>query len=354
MTESIQNQGTTNPSNPEASYVVPPDHTQQRNMIPTDHTESTQNQGATNPSNPRASNVESPDHTQQRNITPTDHTESTQNQGTTNPSNPEASYVVPPDHTQRRNITSTDHKEEVQVELVTANQKLKKYTSQATNYKRTSLVFFILSGLSIFLRIQFSLSWPTWTAWVFGVLCILMFIAASGTQVSIQKAEDHIEQLQVRQRYRSLLDGHIPNESDSKSSYFDALVEINIENLGAYYSMIKSHTNNSYLISAITGVVGFCFIIVGLGLEFFVNSSSSVALISAGAGIIVEFIAAIFFVLYSRTITQLKAYHHSLLDAQNVLLSFKIVEDTSSEDVKAQMMTQMLNFLMSKSSDPNA
>jgi hypothetical protein len=42
----------------------------------------------------------------------------------------------------------------------------------------------------------------------------------------------------------------------------------------------------------------------------------------------------------------MKEYHDSLLNIQNVLLSFKIVEDIPDPQEKAKMVEQMLSYLL--------
>ena len=44
----------------------------------------------------------------------------------------------------------------------------------------------------------------------------------------------------------------------------------------------------------------------------------------------------------------MKEYHDSLLSVQNILLSFKLVEDTKDENEKAKMVGQMISYLVSK------
>jgi hypothetical protein len=130
-------------------------------------------------------------------------------------------------------------------------------------------------------------------------------------------------------------------------SYFDNLVEINVSNLAEYYGLVKSHTSNSFQAALGTGLVGFGLIVVGLIFSFFnTPTAERFALISTASGIITEFIAAIFFYLYNRTVRQLKDYHDSLLSVQNILLAFKIVEDTKDEAYKAQMMQEMISYLV--------
>ena len=135
--------------------------------------------------------------------------------------------------------------------------------------------------------------------------------------------------------------------SDKNSTYFDRLVDINITNLEAYYRLVKDHTNNSFIASISAGTIGFLLIVSGLIIGFLVAEKSRyLAYISSGSGILVEFIAGVFFYLYNKTVRQLKEYHDSLIEVQNVLLSFKIVGDTENADKQATLMELLLKYLL--------
>ncbi len=136
-------------------------------------------------------------------------------------------------------------------------------------------------------------------------------------------------------------------DSNEKSSYFDRLVEINISNLEAYYRLVKEHTNNSFLASVTAGAIGFILICCGLVIGFTsIQEAKYIAYLSAGSGVLTEFIASIFFYLYNRTVRQLKDYHDSLIAVQNILLSFKIVGDTKDQAKQSTLMELMLKCLI--------
>jgi predicted transporter len=93
--------------------------------------------------------------------------------------------------------------------------------------------------------------------------------------------------------------------------------------------------------------VGFVLISGGLIIGFTaIQGTKYIAYISAGSGILMEFIAGVFFYLYNRTIRQLKDYHDSLIAVQNILLSFKIVGDTKDQAKQASLMELMLKCLI--------
>jgi hypothetical protein len=136
------------------------------------------------------------------------------------------------------------------------------------------------------------------------------------------------------------------SKGHGEPSYFDSLVRINVENLAAYYALVKVHTNKSFLISIGVGMVGFTLVGAGLVLGYSTSSKAHLAYVATGSGVITEFIAGVFFYLYNRTVRQLKEYHDSLLAVQNVLLAFRLVGDSTDRGEKSVMVGQMLAYLM--------
>lgn len=182
-------------------------------------------------------------------------------------------------------------------------------------------------------------------------LMLLPIVFAAFPQLRLQfqkqELEEKREKLIARTRIGAILGARSSVGEASKPSarsYFDSLVRINVENLGDYYELVRHHTNNSYRASLIVAVIGFLLICTGLVATSL--SNHGVGKIAAGAGIITEFISAIFFYLYNRNVSQLKDYHDSLLAVQNVLLSFKLVDDATDGDSKRQMTERMCEFLL--------
>jgi hypothetical protein len=158
-------------------------------------------------------------------------------------------------------------------------------------------------------------------------------------------------------KYRSIIDRNellkklftgAPDSAGETIQYFDRLVKINVENLAAYYTIVKVHASQSFQVSLLVGVLGFGLIIAGLASGFLSKEFKDISYIASGSGIIVEFISGTMFYLYNKTVRQLKDYHDSLIDVQNVLLSFKLIESTTDEKVRAEMISKMIEFLVKK------
>jgi hypothetical protein len=180
----------------------------------------------------------------------------------------------------------------------------------------------------------------------------MLFIGAIWftTQTRVSSMLQDLEFLKAKRRIVKRSAGTSSSNSETMPlSYFDKLVDINVTNLGAYYTMVKFHANNSFIVTICVATIGFGLIAFGLIVGFYKGSGdSALTYVSTGAGIGTEFISAVFFYLYNRTVRQLKDYHDSLLSVQNVLLSFKIVGDTSSESDRVKMITKMIEYLLGR------
>ncbi len=175
-------------------------------------------------------------------------------------------------------------------------------------------------------------------------IVIMLFM----TQLLSARSQRDIDTLEARKRTLLRLAG-ISEITSEKTTYFDRLVEINIDNLGAYYALVKAQTDRSFMASIVVAFVGFFLISVGLAIGI-TNTSNTLTItyISSGSGVITEFIAGVFFYLYNKTVIQMKGYHDSLITVQDILLSFKIVGDIQNEDEKIKMIGQMLTYLIGR------
>jgi hypothetical protein len=182
-------------------------------------------------------------------------------------------------------------------------------------------------------------------------LCGIAVVAVM-RQTRISSVKQEIDVLRARKRIfgRALV---VPVANTSAPSYFDRLVDINVTNLEAYYGLVKVHTNNSFLFAMSAGCIGFVLVVTGLIVGFTSSTNAqAISYISAGSGVVTEFIAGVFFYLYNRTVRQLKEYHDSLIRVQNILLSFKIVGDTRDEKQRNVMMELMMKCLIT--TEPNS
>ncbi|WP_202983874.1 TRADD-N-associated membrane domain-containing protein [Paenibacillus sp. EKM212P] len=134
--------------------------------------------------------------------------------------------------------------------------------------------------------------------------------------------------------------------SPKAARYFDDLVAINLRNLEDYYDLVKNSNRKSFNASLVMSIFGVLLISSGLIVSYVFSDLSNISYVVTGAGVLVEVISGLMFYLYNRTVLQLKGYHDSLLDVQNILLCFKLVEDTNEEAIRVEVMKQMIEFLV--------
>lgn len=219
----------------------------------------------------------------------------------------------------------------------------------AKNKKNRTIYLLIAVTALVFLMLHYAIpSFNMHVGFQIALWILFAFFGLAALGVETERHRIEAERLETtRNRIQYLMSGR-----DEAESYFDSLVKINVENLGEYYALVKSNTRQSFQLSATMGIVGFAFIIAALVIGLKNPSEMHISYVSAGAGVIVEVITGIFFFLYNRTVRQLKEYHDSLLDVQNILLSFRLIEKVTDTTSQSDMINKMIEFLVGRTA-PN-
>jgi len=182
------------------------------------------------------------------------------------------------------------------------------------------------------------------------VLASLLEVSRRAREASLKAQADNLERKLSLRRLPGSLDETYTSETQRAAAtpggeYFGNLVRINVDNLSDYYTQVRVHTNNSFWASIAAGGLGFLLIVAGLILGYTKGDTQAISFVATGSGVVVEFISGVFFYLYNRTVRQLKDYHDSLLDVQNILLSFRIVEQ-AVEEQRGSLFEKILDFLL--------
>ncbi|ESQ16681.1 MAG: hypothetical protein N838_25705 [Thiohalocapsa sp. PB-PSB1] len=140
-------------------------------------------------------------------------------------------------------------------------------------------------------------------------------------------------------------------QDNLEADFVTNLVKINFKYLDKYYLQTQVQAEKSFVLSAISAAIGFSIILAGIGLMF--RSQTNPAYVTVGAGVLSEFIAAVFFYLYNRTIIKMSDYHQKLVITQNISLALKISESLpDGPRVQAQLaiiqsLTDRVNMFLS-------
>lgn len=183
------------------------------------------------------------------------------------------------------------------------------------------------------------------SAWL---VALGLVLGLAGAKFAKSNALFRYQQERVRLDYDKNFAAKYPViEQAVKDDYYASLVKLNIDNLQRNYELVRIHSNRSFLTSIAVATGGFALIAIGLIVGIFQTDNQTVTIVSASAGVITTFISSMFFVMYSKTVTQMKGYHDSLLNVQDVLLAFKVVQDAPNPVTRESMMTSLLTTLVS-------
>lgn len=112
-------------------------------------------------------------------------------------------------------------------------------------------------------------------------------------------------------------------------NFFTKLVQINFKYLDQYYLQTQEQADKSFRLSAFAAISGLVIIVVGVLMMYY--GKTEPAYVTTAAGVISEFIAAVFFYLYNRTILKMSQYHQKLVLTQNISLALKITDEMNKE-----------------------
>jgi hypothetical protein len=123
---------------------------------------------------------------------------------------------------------------------------------------------------------------------------------------------------EVKQSYEQKL------ESAQGADVFKYIVLINISVLEGYVIQSRLQAQQNFNLSKVTAVAGFVLlsiaILLSIALTGLGRESLNAAYLSGVAGILTEFIAGVFFLLYSRTLGQINLFHDKLVEMQKMAL----------------------------------
>lgn len=124
-------------------------------------------------------------------------------------------------------------------------------------------------------------------------------------------------------------------QDELDANFFTNLVKINFKYLDKYYLQTQVQGDKSFLLCAGAALTGLLIIAVGITMMFFGHTQP--AYVTTASGVLGEFISAVFFYLYNRTVLKMSEYHQKLVLTQNIALALKIAETLPDQErVKSQ------------------
>ena len=113
---------------------------------------------------------------------------------------------------------------------------------------------------------------------------------------------------------------------------FENSIKMSYKYLDQYYSQTREQAQRGFIITILISIFGALLIAVGIIAMFLGKTNPSY--VTCASGIVTEFISAIFFYLYNKTITSMSKYHNKLVLSHNVSIALKIADSLPDEEKK--------------------
>lgn len=120
---------------------------------------------------------------------------------------------------------------------------------------------------------------------------------------------------------------------DVQEDIFNNSIKMSYKYLDQYYLQTKDQARKGFYITAGIAIIGALLIIIGIFAMFM--GKVSPAYVSAGAGVLIEFISSIFFYLYNKTVRSMSQYHNKLVLSHNISIALKVAETLPDSDKTA-------------------
>lgn len=119
-------------------------------------------------------------------------------------------------------------------------------------------------------------------------------------------------------------------QNNIEDDIFKNSIKMSYKYLDQYYLQTREQAQRGFLVTVCVAVFGAALVFAGIVAMFLGKVEPSY--ITCASGVITEFIAAIFFYLYNKTVSSMSRYHNKLVLSQNVSIALKVSDSLPTED----------------------
>lgn len=143
---------------------------------------------------------------------------------------------------------------------------------------------------------------------------------------------------------RKILEYEADNTQDEVTEdIFENSIKMSYKYLDQYYLQTREQAQRGFFVTVCVAVFGALLIFVGVVAMFLEKVQPSY--ITCASGVITEFIAAVFFYLYNKTVSSMSKYHNKLVLSQNISIALKIADSLPSDE-KIKTKNLIVNELL--------
>lgn len=241
---------------------------------------------------------------------------------------------------------STDNATELRAELTKATEKLSAYKFPWPTFVVVAILLGSFAGFQF--STEFGRDTDPFDAEKIILFIVMTVVAGSMYSAMFVGGYYQYKKRKLESSRQDILSNLISTETevlqdDLKEDFFTNLVKINFKYIDKYYLQTQLQAEKSFVITASVAVIGFMFVLLGVAMMYF-GQDANPGYVTTGAGVIGEFIAAVFFYLYNKTIIKMGDYHQKLVLTQNVSLALKIADGLPSKE-KTEAKKALVEYL---------
>lgn len=129
---------------------------------------------------------------------------------------------------------------------------------------------------------------------------------------------------------------------------FENSIKMSYKYLDQYYLQTREQAQRGFFVTV--GVAIFGALLIGVGIVAMFVGATSPSYVTCATGLITEFISAVFFYLYNKTVSSMGKYHNKLVLSQSISIALKVADSLPEEDeiaAKKQIVTELMRDINS-------
>lgn len=194
--------------------------------------------------------------------------------------------------------------------------------------RKNSLIWGIIAAVAIGLfSIMYDMFSFQITVW--DIVCSMLVAVLAGVFVALYMYL-YLD-LKESSLCRDMLEYEIEDiKEEVQDDVFENSIKMSYKYLDQYYLQTREQAQKGFFVTVCVSVFGA--VLLGVGIVAMFLEKTEPSYVTCASGIITEFIAAIFFYLYNKTVMSMSKYHNKLVLSQNISIALKVSDSLPDED----------------------
>ena len=175
------------------------------------------------------------------------------------------------------------------------------------------------------------------------ILFLLINLFSVGIAYFIEKTFTSIAEMSSDER--RVYEYEISHAQDkAEEDPFTNSIKTSYKYLDLYYAQTREQAQKGFYITLAVALFGAA--LIGVGVVALFQEKITPAYITCASGAITEFISAVFFYLYNKTVTSMNSYHDKLVLSQNIAFALRIAGEMEGMGEKNKAKLAIINELV--------